>query len=127
MFGVFGEYFQSDMVSRNSLNEFPNMQKCSYLLSVNANINRGKWEESDFNKCKVYVDVVYSLPLNKQESYRIIFEELKSRLKALEEVEFGIIGLYAGEPEHIDEDRVYPWTEQEQRSACYEVGSTSNS
>ena len=130
IFEVFGEFFQDNFIELNSLKNINTQlpkNAPKYILSANTNINRAKWEESDFNKCKIYADVLYPAPVPDHARPRLIYDHICARLLALSAKGFGVVGLYCGESGHWDEDQVFPWTEQEQKYMWYDVGSTCSS
>lgn len=44
-----------------------------------------------------------------------MYEEIKEKIAELDKKGFGVVGLFCGNNELVDEDRVFAWTEQEQR------------
>lgn len=80
-------------------------------MSLSSEISRLKSEESDFNKCKIYVDSIYNLPVDGKDIYRVMYDEIVDKLEVLDKNGFGVIGLYNGEKVFMDADEVYPWTD----------------
>jgi hypothetical protein len=68
-----------------------------------------KTEESDFNKCKIYVDSIYHVPINPSEVYRLMYDEIMEKIDLLDKNGFGVIGIYNGDKEFLDEDEVSAW------------------
>lgn len=55
------------------------------------------------------MDSIYHVPIDPANVYRLMYDEIMEKLETLEKNGFGIIGLYNGEKEFLDEDEVYAW------------------
>lgn len=107
---LFQEHFEQNLPEQLQQTKY---QLPQYLISIESKTQAARLDDANFNRCKLYIDIVCE-KVQGDDVYGVMYDEIMKVISNLDESGYGVLGLCGGE-EEIDGDRVRTWVDAESK------------